>query len=41
MALCFGWIDAQTRGLNDDYWLKRFTPRKSGQQVVEDQHGEG
>jgi uncharacterized protein YdeI (YjbR/CyaY-like superfamily) len=28
-ALCFGWIDAQTRGLNDDYWLKRFTPRKS------------
>jgi uncharacterized protein YdeI (YjbR/CyaY-like superfamily) len=29
-ALCFGWIDAQTRGLNDDYWLKRFTPRKPG-----------
>jgi uncharacterized protein YdeI (YjbR/CyaY-like superfamily) len=27
-ALCFGWIDAQTRGLNDHYWLKRFTPRK-------------
>jgi uncharacterized protein YdeI (YjbR/CyaY-like superfamily) len=27
-ALCFGWIDAQTRGLDDDYWLKRFTPRK-------------
>ena len=29
-ALCFGWIDAQTRGLDDDYWLKRFTPRKHG-----------
>jgi uncharacterized protein YdeI (YjbR/CyaY-like superfamily) len=29
-ALCFGWIDAQTRGLDDDYWLKRFTPRKRG-----------
>jgi uncharacterized protein YdeI (YjbR/CyaY-like superfamily) len=27
-ALCFGWIDAQTRGLDDAYWLKRFTPRK-------------
>jgi len=29
-ALCFGWIDAQTRGLDEDYWLKRFTPRKRG-----------
>lgn len=29
-ALCFGWIDAQTRGLDADYWLKRFTPRKPG-----------
>ena len=29
-AMCFGWIDAQTRGLDDDYWLKRFTPRKRG-----------
>jgi len=29
-ALCFGWIDAQTRGLDDNYWLKRFTPRKRG-----------
>jgi uncharacterized protein YdeI (YjbR/CyaY-like superfamily) len=27
-ALCFGWIDAQTRGLDEHYWLKRFTPRK-------------
>jgi uncharacterized protein YdeI (YjbR/CyaY-like superfamily) len=30
VALCFGWIDAQTRGLDDDYWLKRFTPRRPG-----------
>jgi uncharacterized protein YdeI (YjbR/CyaY-like superfamily) len=30
VALCFGWIDAQTRGLDDSYWLKRFTPRKPG-----------
>jgi uncharacterized protein YdeI (YjbR/CyaY-like superfamily) len=29
-AICFGWIDAQTRGLNAGYWLKRFTPRKPG-----------
>jgi uncharacterized protein YdeI (YjbR/CyaY-like superfamily) len=30
VALCFGWIDAQTRGLDDAYWLKRFTPRRAG-----------
>ena len=29
-AICFGWIDAQTRGLDEQYWLKRFTPRTSG-----------
>jgi uncharacterized protein YdeI (YjbR/CyaY-like superfamily) len=29
-ALCFGWIDAQTRGLDESYWLKRFTPRRHG-----------
>ena len=29
-ALCFGWIDAQKRGLDDDYWLQRFTPRRRG-----------
>lgn len=29
-ALCFGWIDAQTRGLDGSYWLKRFTPRRPG-----------
>jgi uncharacterized protein YdeI (YjbR/CyaY-like superfamily) len=30
VALCFGWIDGQKRGLDDDYWLQRFTPRKPG-----------
>ena len=29
-AICFGWIDAQTRGLDEQYWLKRFTPRRPG-----------
>jgi uncharacterized protein YdeI (YjbR/CyaY-like superfamily) len=30
VALCYGWIDGQKRGLDDDYWLQRFTPRKRG-----------
>jgi uncharacterized protein YdeI (YjbR/CyaY-like superfamily) len=29
-ALCFGWIDAQTRSFDENYWLKRFTPRRPG-----------
>ena len=28
VALCFGWIDAQKRGLDNEYWLQRFTPRR-------------
>jgi uncharacterized protein YdeI (YjbR/CyaY-like superfamily) len=28
-ALCFGWIDSQTRSLDDSHWLQRFTPRRS------------
>jgi uncharacterized protein YdeI (YjbR/CyaY-like superfamily) len=28
VALCYGWIDGQKGGLDDDYWLQRFTPRK-------------
>jgi len=28
VALCYGWIDGQKRGLDDDHWLQRFTPRK-------------
>jgi uncharacterized protein YdeI (YjbR/CyaY-like superfamily) len=28
VALCYGWIDGQTRRLDDEYWLQRFTPRR-------------
>ncbi len=28
VALCFGWIDGQARGLDGDYYLQRFTPRR-------------
>jgi uncharacterized protein YdeI (YjbR/CyaY-like superfamily) len=26
-ALCFGWIDGQKKGDDENYWLQRFTPR--------------
>lgn len=29
IALCFGWIDGQKAGHDDEYWLQRFTPRSS------------
>jgi uncharacterized protein YdeI (YjbR/CyaY-like superfamily) len=28
-ALCFGWIDGQARGLDDAFYLQRFTPRRA------------
>jgi uncharacterized protein YdeI (YjbR/CyaY-like superfamily) len=28
-ALCHGWIDGQAKGLDDERWLQRFTPRRS------------
>jgi uncharacterized protein YdeI (YjbR/CyaY-like superfamily) len=28
LALCFGWIDSQKRGLDATYFLQRFTPRR-------------
>src|SRR5579884_1069171 len=28
-ALCFGWIDARRRGLDETHFLQRFTPRRS------------
>ena len=28
VALCFGWIDGQKRGFDDEWWLQRFTRRK-------------
>lgn len=28
VALCFGWIDGQKKGFDDQYWLQKFTPRR-------------
>jgi len=28
-ALCFGWIDGQSKGLDDKSWLQKFTPRRN------------
>ena len=27
VALCHGWIDSQKKGLDDDHWVQRFSPR--------------
>jgi uncharacterized protein YdeI (YjbR/CyaY-like superfamily) len=29
VALCWGWIDGQRRGLDDQHWIQRFTPRRA------------
>ncbi|MBA2331792.1 MAG: YdeI/OmpD-associated family protein [Actinobacteria bacterium] len=29
VALCYGWIDGQMRGLDESYYLQRFTPRRA------------
>jgi uncharacterized protein YdeI (YjbR/CyaY-like superfamily) len=29
VALCFGWIDGRREALDDDYFLQRYTPRRS------------
>ncbi|HEX5468131.1 MAG TPA: YdeI/OmpD-associated family protein [Gaiellaceae bacterium] len=28
-ALCFGWIDGQARGLDEQHYMQRFTPRRA------------
>src|SRR6476659_2139039 len=28
VALCYGWIDAQSKGNNETSWLQKFTPRR-------------
>ncbi len=28
-ALCFGWIDGQTKRIDDDFYLQGFTPRRA------------
>jgi len=27
VALCYGWIDGQKKGYDNDFWLQKFTPR--------------
>jgi uncharacterized protein YdeI (YjbR/CyaY-like superfamily) len=29
-ALCFGWIDTRTNGIDEDRYMQRFTPRRPG-----------
>lgn len=29
VALCFGWIDGRANGLDKDWWLVRYTPRRT------------
>lgn len=29
VALCFGWIDGRANGLDKDWWLVRYTPRRA------------
>jgi uncharacterized protein YdeI (YjbR/CyaY-like superfamily) len=29
IALCYGWIDGQTKRFDELYWLQKFTPRRS------------
>jgi uncharacterized protein YdeI (YjbR/CyaY-like superfamily) len=29
IALCFGWIDGRANGVDDDWWLVRYTPRRA------------
>lgn len=29
IALCYGWIDGQKKGLDATHWLQRFTPRRA------------
>jgi len=29
IALCFGWIDGRKEALDDQFWLQKFTPRRS------------
>jgi uncharacterized protein YdeI (YjbR/CyaY-like superfamily) len=29
ISLCWGWIDGQRKGLDEQHWLQRFTPRRA------------
>jgi uncharacterized protein YdeI (YjbR/CyaY-like superfamily) len=41
-ALCYGWIDGQTKSFDELSWLRKFTPRraKSGWSKINTQHVE-
>lgn len=28
VALCYGWIDGQAKGVDEEWWLQKFTPRR-------------
>ncbi len=30
VALCYGWIDSQKKGFDEQFWLQKFTPRRAG-----------
>lgn len=38
-ALCFGWIDGQIRSIDDEKYLKKFTPRRKGSKWSEKNKG--
>ena len=40
IALCWGWIDGQKKGLDGQHFLQRFTPRRA-QHLVEGQRRQG
>src|SRR5687768_5404762 len=29
VALCYGWIDSQRKGYDDDHYIQRYSPRRS------------
>jgi uncharacterized protein YdeI (YjbR/CyaY-like superfamily) len=36
VAICFGWIDGQSRGHDDTWYLQRFNPPKATESLVGD-----
>ncbi len=37
-ALCYGWIDSLVKRIDDNRYARKFTPRRSREQLVEHQH---
>ena len=38
-ALCFGWIDGQIQSVDEDHYLKKFTPRRKDSEWSEKNRG--